>query len=273
MQVFDFNIHLPSLTNEDVNLVIEDDLSLSGENLFKGFNLHLPFFKSVQGANFLLFNPDLFTPAFNLSEFKRVVGQKLPRAAYTALVNFRRLDLLEYLEQVAQSGVTAIMVNSYLQQIAEEDFPIVYKAFKFAEERGLIVCIDTSYGTSKMYTYDNMKLACFIADRISKAPIVLIHSGGYRVLEAMLLAMDKKNVYLDTSFSLPYYMGSSLEADFAYAYKKIGTNRIVFGSDHPYINYGTALETHLAFFHKHQFSSGQVEDVLFNTAVRLISHV
>jgi predicted TIM-barrel fold metal-dependent hydrolase len=272
MQVFDFNIHLPSVFHEDVNVVIADDLSLSAENVIKGFELHLPAFKNVQGANFLLFNTNLFDQNFNLLHFKSIVQSKLSHSSFTALIDFRRTDLFEYLERVVSSGVNAIMFNSYLQQIAEQDFTLIYRVCKFVEEHGLIICIDTSYGTSKMYAYDNLKLACFISELITKSPIVLIHSGGYRILEAMLLVLDKKNIYLDTSFSLPYYIGSSLETDYAFAYRKIGYHKILFGSDHPYLNYSSALETHLSFFAKHKFSSTEIDAILFDNAIRLIEH-
>lgn len=270
MQLFDFNIHLPSITHEDVNVVIADDLSLSAENLKKGFDLHYPSFKEIQGGNFLLFNPDLFHTDIDLGSFKSSIQSNLKYSSFTALIDFRRTDLFDYLAKVRSNGVRAIMFNSYLQQISEPDFISVYKVCQFAEANNLIICIDASYGTSKMYSYDNLKLACYIADLITKVPIVLIHSGGYRILEAMLLAADKKNIYLDTSFSLPYYIGSSLETDYAYAYKKIGLSRIVFGSDHPYLNFNSAKDIHLSFFEKHHFADADIENIFYYNALNLL---
>src|SRR5687768_17037322 len=122
-----------------------------------------------------------------------------------------------------------------------------------------------------MKIFDNIKLACFISDFISKVPIVIVHSGGYRVIEAMLLADSKPNVWLDTSFSLPYYIGSSVEKDYAFAYKKIGTNRIVYGSDHPYNSFDEALHIHQSFFDRYNFTQAQQDDIFFNNAVQLFS--
>ena len=269
MKVFDFNVHLPFSVNEDVNIVIREDMRLNMNDVFKALELHSAFIEPLEGANFLLFNTVLFEGMDTGKNFLEERAAINPGYCFTTLIDHRRKDLIEYMERIKAAGISCIMFNSYLQKIADADFKGVYKACKFAEENKMIICIDGSYGTSKMYEYDNLKLACFIADRVAKVPIVIIHSGGCRVLEAMLLAADKKNVWLDTSFSLPYYMGSSLEKDYAFAYKKIGTERVVYGSDYPYENSISALDIHLRFFNDHRFDSRAIEDILYNNAQRL----
>ena len=187
----------------------------------------------------------------------------------TALTDFRRADCHEYLLRAKTSGIKAIMFNSYLQQIAAHEFELVCKVCQIAEELGLIICVDGSYGTSKMFIYENMKLACYLADRITKSKIVIVHSGGYNIIQAMLLALDKTNVWLDTSFSLPYYIGSSLETDFAFAYKKMNYQRVVFGSDNPYMDIDDCITIHNRFFEQHNFPAKAIEDIFFNNAKTL----
>lgn len=271
MKVFDFNIHLPNIKHEDVNVVINQDLGLCMDDVFRALDLHAGFIQQSAGANFLLFNTALFDNAGSAELFAENSASLKDKNSFTALLDFRRYDLYDYLDKVVAAGVKGIMVNSYLQKISESDFTAVYKACKYAQEKGLFICIDGSYGTSKMYSYDNLKLACFIADMITEVPVVIIHSGGYRIMEAMLLAADKKNVWLDTSFSLPFYIGSSLEKDYAFAYKKLGTHRVVYGSDYPYENSEAGLDIHLNFFTKHGFDSASVEDILYNNAQRLLN--
>ena len=87
-----------------------------------------------------------------------------------------------------------------------------------------------------MIEYNNLNLMCVIVEKIKKIPIVIIHSGGLRVNKVMLLALENNNIFLDSSFSLPFYLGSSIEKDFAFAFKKIGTSRIFYGSDNPYMD-------------------------------------
>ncbi|WP_392534981.1 amidohydrolase family protein [Nostoc sp. C117] len=268
MKIFDFNLHLPVVQGKDVHNVIEQDMSLSLEDLYKGFKIHYPVFQELAGANFMLFNQELLQGS--LKNFHELCTAKLAYTILTTLIDFRRQDIVPYIEKAIAEKVRAIMFNSYLQKITESDFQDVLRVCQFAEANKMLICIDASYGTSKMYSYDNMKLACFIADFVSRVPIVIIHSGGYRILEAMLLALDKHNIYLDTSFSLPYYVGSSLEQDYAFAYKKIGVHRILFGSDHPYVPFSEALIQHLQFFEKYKFTESEIEQVMYYTAINLL---
>jgi uncharacterized protein len=63
--------------------------------------------------------------------------------------------------------------------------------------------------------------------------IILAHMGGYKVLDAMVMAKHHKNLYLDLSFSLLYYRGSSVVQDIGYAVRNLKGSRILFGSDYP----------------------------------------
>ncbi|WP_276373589.1 amidohydrolase family protein [Chryseolinea sp. H1M3-3] len=271
MKIFDFNVHLPQKIAIDVNEVIDDDLNLTGQGLIKGLNLHYDGIKEVSGVNILLFNQKLFYGDSELSLFVKNVKQKFDSFLLTALIDFRDPLVDGYLEETKLHGVSTYMFNSYLQQIEERDFPKILEICKYAEQNKKIICIDGSYGTSKMYTYDNMKLACYVADNITKVPIVIIHSGGYRIMEAMLLAMDKKNVMLDSSFSLNYYLGSSLEQDYTFAYKRLGSQRILFGSDIPYVNFRNAFEQQLDFFNRSKFSLEDIDNIFYKNAQKLVN--
>lgn len=269
MQIFDFNIHLPWITHSDVNVVINQDLNLDVAGITKGLEVHAPTIQKAAAANFLLFNTNLFVE--DAIPFFQKANQLFEKTTFTALIDFRRPDIFEYIERAKSFGIKAIMFNSYLQKISDADYLDVLKVCSFAEEHGLIICIDGSYGTSKMYAYDNLKLACGVADFVSKVPIVIVHSGGYRVIEAMLLAADKKNVWLDTSFSLPYYIGSSIEKDFAFVYKKLNSERVVFGTDHPYSGSEDAIKVHMDFFSKYNFSNADQENIFYKNAMELFS--
>lgn len=269
MKLFDFNIHLPQKVSEDVNDVIDDDLNLTVEGLINGLHRHYSTIKSVSGINVLLFNQRLFHNESDLSTFTTELKKKFESFLLTALIDFRDPLVNQCLDNAKAAGVSAFMFNSYLQKIADSDFERVLNVCKYAERNKKIICIDGSYGTSKMYAYDNMKLACFVADNITNVPIIIVHSGGYRILEAMLLAMDKNNVLLDTSFSLNYYLGSSLEQDYAFAYKKLGSGRVLFGSDIPYVNFPEILKQQMDFFHKAGFSSADLENIFYKNSIQL----
>lgn len=270
MKVFDFNIHLPWLKSDDVNDVIYQDMNLSQKEVIVGFDFHQAHINQVDGANVLLFNPNLFDEV--QEDVNDALKKKLSLYECTHLVDFRRQDCRAYLEKAKEFGISAIMFNSYLQKIAPNDYASVIAVCKIAQELNLIVCIDGSYGTSKMYTYKNLELACLVADIVTEVPIVIVHSGGSNVIDAMHLALDKKNVWLDTSFSLPFYLGSSLERDFAFVYKKMDCERIVFGSDHPYMDLKETIDLHINFFDKYQFGQHQIDNIMFYNAQHLFSN-
>lgn len=271
MKIFDFNIHLPYLKSDDVNLVVEQDMKLEIKDISNGLLFHVEHFKKINAANVLLFNPYLFDN--NTTELYPTLSNYFNIIFTTNLVDFRRKDIEEYLNKAKMAGLKAIMFNSYLQKIADHDFYTVLETCKIAERLKLIICIDGSFGTSKMYTFNNMKLACYIANAINKTQIVIVHSGGCNIINAMLLALDKKNVWLDTSFSLTYYLGSSIEIDFAFAYRKMDFKRVIFGSDHPYIQAEKAITDHLLLFEKYKFSQTAIEDIMFNNAMLLFNSI
>lgn len=269
MKIFDFNIHLPYVTNADVNVVINQDLNLSASELSTGLLHHKKDLSVVNGANFLLFNTNLLSES--ICSFKHDLNNVCQFFYLTNLIDFRRTDCKEYIVKAKEEGVKAIMFNSYLQKICDSDFISVVETCKIAENLGMIICIDGSYGTSKMFEYNNCKLACAVSDHISRVPIVIVHSGGYNIIRTMNLALDKKNVWLDTSFSLPFYMESSLEIDFAFAYKKLNYERVVFGSDNPYVNIHSAIETHNQFFIKYNFPSTAIENIFYHNGIELFN--
>lgn len=268
MDIFDFNIHLPWIEDPDVNKVIAQDMSMNVADLRKGLEInHSELCKSI-GGNILLFNTALFDEDLTpfLEGFRSLAWKA---GMLTALVDPRRADVVSYLENAASAGLGAIMFNSYLQQIGDSDFEAVLNCCREAERLGLMICIDGSYGTSRMFQYDNLKLACEVADQLRKAPVVVIHSGGLRVMQAALLAMDRPNVYLDTSFSLPFYLGSSLEQDYAFCYRKLGPERVLFGTDIPYMERESATRQQLDFFSRHKFSDAEIERIFHLNAMEL----
>ena len=267
-KVFDFNIHLPIITSNNINKTIELDLNLNEDKLNQGLNFYKSYLNKIKGFNLLLFNTDLFsnsisTFSINLEHFNNV--------SITSLIDFRRHDIYDYIDILVQKNVKAVMVNSYLQKISKRDLSLVLKVLKYCEKKNLIICIDGSYGTSKMLEFDNLKLMCIVAEKIKKSPIVIIHSGGLRIKQVLLLALENHNIYFDTSFSLPFYIDSSLEKDFAFTYKKIGMDRVFYGSDSPYLNPKLAFEDHLFFFKKYNFSPTDIDKILYKNALNFFS--
>ena len=164
-----------------------------------------------------------------------------------------------------------IKFHSYVQQIEESDFQRIAEVALKAESLNLGICIDGSYGTTGLYKYDNLRLVAFLSDLIKKVPIIILHSGGSRCIEAMLIAEMSNNVFLETSLSLHYYQGSNLWNNFSFVFNKIGFDRILFASDFPYQKTNEALGTFNLFCKTFNIEKKNIEKILSTNAIDLLS--
>lgn len=270
MRIFDFNIHLPcSISKNSVDQSILEETSMSFSELefclnkqFKDSNL------KIESGNFMLFNPTLFS-AKSEETFFSTAKKLLDKPLFTTLIDFRDEKAMEHIEIAYEQGVRGLKFHSYVQKIDDKHFNTIVLLSKKAEDLGMFIAVDASYGSLDMYRCNNLQLVSEIARVIHKTPIIILHSGGARVLEAMLLADAKKNIYLENSFSINYYKGSSIEDDFAFAYKKLGAHKIFYGSDHPYIGIDENIDFTLKYLQRHNFSSSNIDQIMFQNADKL----
>ena len=222
----------------------------------------------ITSGNFMIFNPALFSVKHENNFFNKV-NNLLNKSLFTTLIDFKNENAQLHLEIAYEQGVRGLKFHSYVQKIYDEDIIKIISLSKRAEELGMFIAIDASYGSLDMYRCDNLRLVSEIARVVKKVPIIILHSGGARVFEAMLLADAQENIYLESSFSLNYYTGSSIENDFAFAYKKLGSHKILYGSDYPYIDLSENIDFTLDYFQKHNFSSSSIDNIMFNNADEL----
>lgn len=264
--MFDCNIHLP-YGSDSLDDRWCDEGTMGQKELISCFNHHLPILqKKITAGNFMLFNESLRPDEAEV--FTALVRKEFSQARFTILGNFRSSNGIKQLQDLNSSGIDAVKFHCYFQHITESDFPDVLTMAIVAANLDMPIFIDTSYGSLGMYQNDNLKLAIYLLEKISNVPIVLLHSGGARVLEAHLLADACPNVYLETSFTLPYYLGSSVERDLAFSYKKI-SEKVIYGSDFPYIEMDESINTFLKFTRDWNFTQDQVESFL-NTNIKKI---
>ena len=107
--------------------------------------------------------------------------------------------------------------------------------FSALASRGLIVLTDCASMTSNAPFGDNLP---FEMDRVvRKVPdltLIVAHMGGHRVLDAYAMALTHPGVYLDLSWLLDLYEGSSVELDARWAIKRLAPlGKLIWGSDHP----------------------------------------
>jgi len=260
-KVFDLNVHFTDR--------VEGLCSVSVEEARRGF---LSFMEvkpgGVRGANFMLFNSDLIHEE-GWADLMEEIRRSLPVVAFTLLLNFRG-DVESTLKRAKELGFWAVKFHPLQQGIERGEYPEVLRSAKMAEELGFAILIDASYGTLSLYRYSGLELAAFLAEEVKSVPIVVLHSGGYRALEALLIALSAGNVYIELSFSLPFYRGSSVERDIAFICRKIGYERVVYASDHPFVAADEALSLFMDFAQQEGFEPPLIRRICWENAVSLV---
>lgn len=272
---FDFNVHLPT-TESEVEDALQAEASMAVPEMLDALaKVEDQIEPNVEQVNLMLFNPTLFVGE-RPDDFDSVVGRLheiAPESVLTTLVDFRHSDALQAVDRAKEAGVDGLKFHSYFQNIGSSDFQDALQVALRAQCNEMFLCVDTSYGTSRMFSHDNLEFGAFLSEYVEKVPLVLLHSGGLRALEAMLLAESKSNVWLETSFSINYWRGSRVEKDLAFAYDKLGPGQLLYGSDFPYVGMEAAIEETVDFFEHHGFNSNEIVTILHENANRLTKRI
>jgi len=165
----------------------------------------------------------------------------------------------------SRAGFRGVIFHSYLQRIDRAHYSRVIDLAHAGVDCGMVPGFCTAYGSTAMYRYESLPLVAAFAEQCS-AQTILYHMGGARILEALLLCEAWGQLILETSFSLPYWIGSSIETDTAFAIRKLGAHRVMFGSDYPFIPMDTAIREHGDFFTRHSFEAADRNMILDGTA-------
>ena len=89
--------------------------------------------------------------------------------------------------------------------------------------------------------------------------------------DALFVAKAHANIFVDLSYTLPYFRGSSLERDLEFAVKKLGSHRCIYGSDHPEMELNKTFDASLEILNRYQLSSSDMDYILGGTISSLIS--
>ncbi len=262
MRLVDFNLHLtpqPDLANElDFRRfdapervgIVESELQATG----------------IEAGNLMLLDSDF------LLEPGHPLAARLQRSDLkaTVMIDPRRPDAYDRVDAAAALGMAGIKFHPYELNLADHDFPAAIGVAQYAGARGLWCAICCSYGTLRVFDVSGVRLVSALA-RAVKTPLIALHGGGRMVLEVMSMAFDAPNLLIDTSFSVSFWRGSSVETDFAFAIRKLGAHRWLYGSDHPYVTMQHSRDETLAFLEAHHFSAADIEQLMAQTALELFN--
>ena len=136
-----------------------------------------------------------------------------------------------------------LKIHPRMQKAAPGD-PVVGQVMRWADERDVPVVFDCfPFGDD----VDDQRLWPLAYHRLARefsgVTIVLAHSGGFRALDAFMVAKANANVVLDVSLTLRYFPGTSAERDLAFACRRLPAGRVIYGSDFPNIGIDESLQT------------------------------
>ena len=172
------------------------------------------------------------------NDFIVEVCQKYPQRfiGFVSVNPLQGQEAIRKLERyIIQFGLRGLKLHPRLQRFQ----PLCYEVISLLEkvaELDIPVVFDTFPSSSHLLIKDTLPLVYDeLARKVPEAKIILAHSGGYRLLDAMAVAKSNANIYLDISYSPLYYEGSSIVNDFEFVIRKVGAHRVTYGSDYPEI--------------------------------------
>src|SRR5262249_6698673 len=120
--------------------------------------------------------------------------------------------------RLSQVPVTLEVFGPVMEQAAVAGLPVLFDAVP-----------QSPYMPLSQLEYQVFDL---LARSFRQVKIVLAHACAPHVLGAYTVAKANPNVYLDVSFSLTYYAGSSVEMDIGFISDKLD-RFVLYGSDFP----------------------------------------
>lgn len=124
---------------------------------------------------------------------------------------------------VEQPGVTEVIAWA-----AERNLPILFDVFPFGPSLDNAATYPLAYHS--------------VARKFPGLRMVLAHAGGFRLMDAFLVAKSNPGVYLDLSFTPVYFKGSSLADDCSFLCRRLPPGRVLYGSDFPSVPFIDSFE-------------------------------
>jgi len=141
---------------------------------------------------------------------------------------------LEEIDRVAKEGAAWLKLHPNTQQFDVAD-PVIVKVVKRATEHGLPVLFDAYSPWDANQPGKFVNLATAVPD----ARLILAHAHGPAFPQ--LLVYDivrrypwwRRNVWIDISVTGLLVAGGPFAEQFTWVMRKVGTDRVIFGSDYP----------------------------------------
>lgn len=154
-------------------------------------------------------------------------------------LDFARLDYS--IDQIVDLNLDGIKIHPRFQRVGIDELLEMDFMCRLEElALPLMIC-----GWQQSFTVAIDSLSPLHIDKIAKKypklPIILSHMGGHRFWDAYTVARANPLVFLDCSYYLQAFRGTSLESDF-FSLLKTVDRKVIYGSDFPEVSVKHYLE-------------------------------
>lgn len=249
MRVIDCHLHLDDRIDGTVASAAKSlSLELEKANVEKALVLHLlvqPWSEESVAAE-IAKHSNLFA-FINVDPFKSDCCETLSRG-------------------ISELGFKGLKLHPRLQSFLPNEKPVI-ELVRFAGELGVPTLIDAfPDGGALMDGFSPLKFA-ELARACPKSKIIWAHMGGHTAIDMVMLAKRLPNVYMDFSFSLLYYRGSSVPRDLVYGMRSMKFERIFYGSDYPDRSIKETKDASVELLRELGLTDNQLDKVLYQNAV------
>lgn len=160
-------------------------------------------------------------------------------------------------ERIISLGLKGIKLHPDFQQFNADD-PKAYPIYEAAEGRLPILI----HAGDSRYDFSSPRRIYNVMKRFPKLTLIGAHLGGWTKWDEAAELFAGENIYTDLSSSL-YAMSPEHAAELI---RKIGTKRVMFGTDYPMWSAAEELER----FYKLPLAPEEQQDILYRNAARLL---
>jgi predicted TIM-barrel fold metal-dependent hydrolase len=173
-------------------------------------------------------------------------------------------------QAVREWGLKGLKLHPRLQRMDPSHSALVLELTRLAADLNIPVLIDAFFYGAASYGLDTLRLIASLSQQVPQARIIIAHMGGFKVLEATLMAKENPNLFMDLSFSPLYFEGSSVEQDIRFAMKKLGPDRLLFGSDFPHMDMAKSIAKVRELMDRVGFNDAEQARVMGENAIELL---
>lgn len=169
----------------------------------------------------------------------------------------------QQLEELQRYGIKMVKILPYEQQLFYEDYDLICEYAKKIQKHGMILTVCGSYGSRDIYRTNGVEMAAQILNAGFKNPLIVAHGGMVRQLDVFSLMCAYPNLFMDISFTIPYWWKSRVIGDLYFTMEKCDFERIFWGSDYPDCSYKSSINYFDMFCEKYKISLVNKEKILF----------